>query len=78
MNYRIIMRNIDGAGQNNLLPDIYNTAEFAKADARNIWLECNIGELGLGPFAGTDEWYEAIDSEAISRVIVFADGFVEP
>lgn len=80
MAYRVIMKNIDGAGQNDLLADEFPTVDTAIAAGRKIWQEVNISEtVQLGTFIeSSGDWYVAIDDDLVSMVIVFRDGFVAP
>ena len=79
MSYRVILKNIDGAGQNELLMWSYPTVDTAIAAGRKHWVAANIGETQLERFIESSPgWYVAIDDELISMVIVFRDGFVAP
>ena len=79
MAYRVIMKNIDGAGQNDLLVDEFPTVDTAIAAGRKIWNELNVGYSTLGTFIeSTGGWYVAIDDDLVSMVIVFRDGFLAP
>lgn len=79
MKYRFILQNIDGEGQNYLNCERFDSPEIAREQAVKSWYSAQGTDLKLGEFAEcvSNSWWQAVDEDFISSVIVFLDGALE-